>query len=182
MNTAAWSLRSIRSTQKDRNRLATFKCANPSVPWQVEVEDFVQNQLFEWRYAPLAQENDPRILLMFNVATDELVGVAAHERIILQANEVPFHASKLEVVAIATDWQGQTFGTGQRASDVLMSGALTDIAARVPARFARVVATIHEDNERSIKVCLRHGFTDELSRHEQLPEYRRLLTTHKNAP
>jgi hypothetical protein len=173
-----WRLRSIRNTSKDRGRLARFKCADVSVAWQAEVEDFVQNHLFDWRYAPLAHDNDPRVLLLLSAATDELIGIAAHERVILQANEASFRATKLEVVAIETDWQGGTIA-GQRVSDVLMSGAMTDIIARVPERFARVLAVVHEDNERSIKVCRRYGFTEELSRSEQLPEYRRLLTAHR---
>jgi hypothetical protein len=79
----------------------------------------------------------------------------------------------------SAEWQRRTFTNGERASDVLMSGVMTDVVARVPPRFARVMAVVHEDNLRSIKLCRKHGFTEELSRAEQLPSYRRLLTAHK---
>ncbi len=180
MTAAEWLLRSIRNTQKDRDQLARFRCADSSVEWQVEVEAFVQHQLRDWRYDPRAQENDPRVLLLLHAKTKELIGVAAHERIVLQAGDSSFHATKLEVAALATDWQGRKFGTGERASDVLLSGVMTDINARVPPRYARVLALVHEDNHRSLRMCQRHGFTEELSRPEQLSQYRRLLTTHRN--
>lgn len=178
MTRPEWLVRTVRKTQKDRTRLATFTCADRLVHWQVEVEDFVRNQLFEWRYAPLARENDPRLLLMLHRQTQDLIGVVAHERLLLQAEDSSFPATKLEVVAIATAWQGRCFSSGQRVSDVLMSAALSDVRARVPARFARVLALVHEDNVRSFSLCRKHGFTDELSRAEKLQHYRRLITEH----
>lgn len=180
MSKREWSLRSIRKTQHDRARLAAFSCADQLVRWQLEVENFVRQDLFEWRFAPQARENDPRVLLLLHAPTAELIGVAAHERLRLQTSRAErFWATKLEVVAVATAWQGKRFRGGLRASDVLMSGVMSDIAARVPPRFARVMALVHEDNSRSIQLCIRHGFTEELSRVADLPEYRRLLTEHR---
>jgi len=178
VSSTALKLRSIRNTTTDRARLAAFKCADPSIAWQAEVENFVQDELFEWRYAPLAQEDDPRVLLLLN--GEELIGVAAHEKIRVQSNGVMLHASQLQVVAIATDWQGLANDDGQRVSDILMSGVMTDITARVPPRFARVMAVVHRDNQRSLRLCERYGFTEELSDPEELPEYRRLLTAHRD--
>jgi RimJ/RimL family protein N-acetyltransferase len=172
-----WSVRSIRRTRRDRDRLASFSCADPGIDWQVEVEDFVRNELYEWRYAALAQADDSRVLLVFR--DEELIGVVAHERIHLQHQEEAFVATKLEVVALARRWQGRRFASGERASDVLLSAVMTDVASRVPPRFARVLAVIHEANVRSIEVCKRHGFTEELSRSDQLRSYRRLVTEHK---
>lgn len=177
MKSSEWQLRSIRRTQKDRKALATFACANATIAWQAEVEDFVQNALFEWRFSPLAESNDPRVLLLFDKATEDLVGAAAHESVVMRtARGESFVATKLEVVAICRDWQGRAFGSGARASDVLMSGAMVDISARVPPRFQRVVATVHEDNRRSLALCRRHGFTEELDRVDELSSYRRLLS------
>ncbi len=180
MSAPEWSLRSIRNTQKDRRRLAAFACTGSALAWQVEVEDFVRDQLFDWRFAPLARENDPRVLLLSHAKSEELIGIAAHERMVLQAGaQETFFATKLEVVALATAWQGRAFGSKERAIDVLMSGVMLDVARRVPPRDARVLAIVHEDNVRSLIVCQRHGFTEELSRSEDLPRYRRLLTAHR---
>lgn len=144
MSSAEWVFRSIRNTKKDKERLLAFACADRSVSWQAEVEDFVRAMLFDWRYAPLAQDNDPRVLMLFHKKSTALIGVAAHERIVLKAGDTSFAATKLEVVAIATSWQRRTFTNGERASDVLMSGVMTDVIARVPPRFARVMALVHE--------------------------------------
>lgn len=56
---------------------------------------------------------------------------------------------------------------------------MTDIAQRVPPRDARVFAVVHEDNERSIALCKRHGLVAEMSRPNGLPQYRRLITEHR---
>ena len=71
-------------------------------------------------------------------------------------------------------WQGRSFPTGERASDVLMAAVMTDVSSRVPPRDARVYAIVHEDNHRSLAVCRRHGLTEEMSRPH--PSYRRIVT------
>ena len=93
-------------------------------------------------------------------------------------NNHSFAATKLEVIAIARAWQGQRFSSGERASDVLMSAVMTDVSKRVPPRDAGVFAIVHEENSRSVDLCQRHGFTEELSRPESLSDYRRLVTAH----
>jgi hypothetical protein len=177
MTGVGWLIRP--GSPDDRQLLACFACADPAVRWQVEVEQFIQAQLAEWAFDPhAAEEGDPRLLLAFTTAGD-LFGVAAHERVILQAGHgAQFHATKLEIVAIALKWQGRSFPTGERASDILMSAAMTDISARVPPRDARVYAIVHEDNHRSIALCRRHGLTEEMSRPH--PSYRRVVTPHQN--
>src|SRR5450755_3140461 len=145
MSGPEWRIRS--GQPADRDLLATFACADPAVDWQVEVEQFIGRQLIDWTFDPHAATGDPRLLLAFVTATGELFGVAAHEREILQGSDATqYHASKLEVLAIATPWQGRRFQTGERASDVLMSAVMTDVSARVPPRDARVFALVHEDN------------------------------------
>lgn len=176
MSEPEWRIRSARPT--DRDLVASFACADPTVSWQVEVEQFIRTQLIDWAFDPHAIGDDPRLLLAFLAATRELFGVAAHERVILQGSDgARFHATKLEVLAIATPWQGRRFATGERASDVLMSAVMTDVSARVPARDARVFAVVHEDNHRSIDLCCRHGLVEEMSRPH--PNYRRIVTAHK---
>jgi hypothetical protein len=80
-------------------------------------------------------------------------------------------------VGVALKWQGHTFPTGERASDVLMSAVMTDVSSRVPPRDARVYAIVHEDNHRSLSICHRHGLTEEMSRPHS--SYRRIVTPHK---
>jgi hypothetical protein len=175
MTGAGWHIRP--GVPSDRALLASFACADPAVRWQVDVEEFIQTQLTDWAFDPHAGDGDPRLLLAFTPAGD-LFGVAAHERVILQAGDgTHFPATKLEVVGVALKWQGHTFPIGERASDVLMSAVMTDVSSRVPPRDARVYAIVHEDNHRSLSICHRHGLTEEMSRPHS--SYRRIVTPHK---
>jgi hypothetical protein len=175
MTGAGWRIRPGRSD--DRELLASFACADRAIRWQAEVEDFIQTKLTDWAFDPHASDGDPRLLLALTTAGD-LFGVAAHERVALQASDgTHFPATKLEVVGVALKWQGRTFPTGERASDVLMSAVMTDVSSRVPPRDARVYAIVHQDNHRSLAVCQRHGLIEEMSRPH--PSYRRIVTPHK---
>ncbi|MDX6419315.1 MAG: hypothetical protein QOG28_3935, partial [Trebonia sp.] len=116
MTGAGWHIRPGRPG--DRELLASFACADPAVRWQAEAEQFIQAQLTDWAFDPHADDGDPRLLLAFTAAGD-LFGVAAHERVTLQAGDgTSFPATKLEVVGVALKWQGRSFPTGERASDV----------------------------------------------------------------
>jgi len=162
----------------DRQMLSRFQCADPTVPWQVEVEAFIRTDLVEWVFEPHAADNDPRLLLLFERSNEQLVGVAAHERqeLVGGGDGEPIAATKIEVVALAAAWQGVRFGTGERASDVLLSTVMADVAARVPPRDARVFALVHTDNMRSLALCRRHGLIEEMS---PVGAYRRLVTAHR---
>jgi hypothetical protein len=176
MSEPEWRIRPARPG--DRDLLASFACADPAVSWQAEAEQFIRTQLADWAFDPHAAAGDPRLLLAFVTATGDLFGVAAHERVILQdGGATRISATKLEVLAIATPWQGRRFHTGERASDIMMSAVMTDVSARVPPRDARVFALVHQDNHRSIAICNRHGLTEEMSRPH--PSYRRLVTPHQ---
>jgi hypothetical protein len=48
----SWRIRA--ASPDDRELLASFTCADPAVRWQVEVEQFIQAQLLEWAFEPLA--------------------------------------------------------------------------------------------------------------------------------
>lgn len=171
-----WLIRAGRAA--DRSLLSSFCCADAAHPWQTEVEQFIQKQLLdEWALAPGATDDDPRLLLGFT-GQGELFGVAAHEKVVLQRSGRPsFAATKLEVVAVATAWQGRRFASGERVSDVLMSAVMTDVARRIPPRDARVFAIVHEDNHRSLSLLRRHGLVEEMSRPH--PQYRRPVTAHR---
>jgi hypothetical protein len=171
-----WHIRAARPA--DRAVLESFTCADPKVFWQAEVEQFIQKHLIEWAFDPHAAVADPQALLVCENVTRDLVGVAAHEREVLQGGDgVTFNATKLEVVAISARWQGRRFNNGVRASDVLMSAVMADVANRVPPRDARVFAVVHEDNVRSLRLCRRFGLVDEMSRPH--PAYRRIVTEHR---
>jgi hypothetical protein len=173
MSRSEWLIRPAR--KKDRHFLERFSCASRDVPWEVEVEDFIQQSLFDWAFEPLARNHDPRLLLVFEKKTNALLGVAAHERTTLQfRGEPPFAATKLELVAVALNWQGKRFRSGSRVSDVVMAAVMRDVIDRVPRRDARVFAVVHEDNARSIALCRRHGLVEDLS--SPHPAYRRLVT------
>ncbi len=162
----------------DRELLASFSCADVAHPWEMEAERFIQKQLLDtWALAPGAVDDDPRLLLAFT-AHGELFGVAAHEKVVLQhGDRIGFSATKLEVVAIAKQWQGWRFPSGDRASDVLMSAVMSDVTRRVPPRDARIFAIVHEDNKRSFSLLRRHGFIEEMSRPSH--QYRRPITPHR---
>ncbi|HYB17273.1 MAG TPA: hypothetical protein VEF71_17610 [Streptosporangiaceae bacterium] len=131
MSEPEWRIRSGRPA--DRDLLASFTCADPSINFEIEVEQFIRTQLVDWTFDPHASSGDPRLLLAFITATGELFGVAAHEQAILRGEDgAQFNATKLEVLAIATPWQGRRFQTGERVSDVLMSAVMADVSARVP--------------------------------------------------
>lgn len=160
--------------EADRALLGSFKCADPASVFEVEVESFVQSSALSWSLDQGAAVDDPRLLLVVTTGVDELVGVAAHERVILQGPGGPLNATKLEVVALARAWQGRRFESGERASDVLMSAAMADISVRMPPRDTHVLAFVHAGNERSLALVHRHGFTVELSSPD--PAYRRFIT------
>lgn len=138
---------------------------------------FIRTALVKWVFDPLAKENDPRLLLLFERSNEQLVGVAAHERQdLIGGDGEPIGATKIEVIALAKAWQGTRFRTGERASDVLLSTVMADVAARVPSRDARVFALVHMDNMRSLTLCKRHGLIEEMS---PIGAYRRFVTPHR---
>ncbi|WP_367137408.1 hypothetical protein [Saccharothrix sp. HUAS TT1] len=138
------------------------------------MERFVCRDLLDWGLDPRAAEADPRVLLL-TVPSGELVGVAAHEHAALLApGGQRIEATKLQVVALSLHWQGRSFESGPRASDVLMSAAMTDIGTRRPPRAARVFAVVHRENTRSLAVLRRFGLTEEMS--DATPPYRRVIT------
>jgi hypothetical protein len=133
MSKPPWLVRAARKT--DRAFLEGFTCADMNIVWQAEVQTFIRQQLFDWTFDPLAKEQDPRLLLVFERKTKTLVAVGAHERTTMRyAGQAPFAATKLEVVAVARSFQGRTFPAGERVSDVLMSSTVSDVIARVPPR------------------------------------------------
>jgi len=155
MSEPDWIVRPAR--EGDRERLKELRCASAANSWEFEVEKFIQGYALDWALEPQAREDDPRLLLVFARASEELVGVTAHERtVLLDPDGEPIKATKLEVVAVALNWQKKRFGSGERVSDVVMSAAMKDISTRVPAHDSRVFAVVHEQNERSVNpLCQR---------------------------
>jgi hypothetical protein len=82
----------------DRPLLSQFTCADKSIEWQREVEEFIQLGLADWAFDPHAVSGDPRLLLALHTRSGDLVGVAAHERVFLQdgtGQKFPATKSKL---------------------------------------------------------------------------------------
>lgn len=178
MTLPAWRVRV--ATEKDRALLTRFRCASAEHPWENEVEFEIQNRLLDWALAPGAAADAPTILLVFDVASRKLVGVAAHERQPLGTNALDkVDATKIHLIAVAAKWQGATFSSGERVSHVVMNAALTDIATHVPPRDSRVFAIVHEQNNRSLALCKRFGLVKELQRPDK--DYRMLATDHQTA-
>lgn len=178
MTTPAWKVRI--ATEKDRALLTRFTCASREGAWEREVEVEIQNRLLDWALAEGAAADDPTILLVFDSASRDLVGVAAHERQSLGTNALDkVAATKLHLAAVAEKWQGKTFPSGERVSHVVMNAALADIATHVPPRDPRVFAIVHEDNARSLALCRHFGLAKELRRATK--HYLILATEHQRA-
>jgi RimJ/RimL family protein N-acetyltransferase len=174
MSEPAWLVRP--ATAGDAALLASFRSASSDARWDVEVEDEITSgRLLSWWSDPAAQDWDPRLLLLFERESGELVGVAAHEReSLLDSDGTELEGTHLHVVALSTAWQGRRFATSEKASHILMSAIMQDVRDRVPPRWARVYAVVHEDNHRSLELCARFGLTVEMPRSH--PNYRRIIT------
>lgn len=178
MSEPSWLIRS--ATIDDAPLLAVFRSATTAASWDLEVEDEITSgRLLAWWSEPAAQDWDPRLLLLFERASGELVGVAAHERESLRDSDgTEIHGTHLHVAALSRARQGRTFATGEKASHVLMSALMQDVKDRMPPRWARVYAIVHEDNSRSLALCARFGLTAEMPRTH--PQYRRIITERQN--
>jgi hypothetical protein len=105
MSESDWHIRVGQPT--DRALLTSFTCADPAAGYEIEVEQFIQNQLIDWAFAPKAAIDDPRLLLAAATATGEPFGVAAHERVTLQRPDgAPFSATKIEVEEMSSPYPG----------------------------------------------------------------------------
>jgi len=175
MTSRTWQVRV--ATNKDRALLKRFRCASKE-RWEREVEVHIQNHLLDWALSEGAAADDPTILLVFDIASRVLVGIAAHERQFLGTNaldRVP--ATKIHLAAVSSKWQGKKFSNGHQVSHVVMNAVLTDIATRVPPRDPRVFAVVHEHNTKSLALCKRFGLVKELQRSD--PSYLILVTEHQ---
>jgi hypothetical protein len=178
MTSSAWRVRV--ATEKDRKLLARFRCATGTAAWEREVELEVRSYLLDWAFAEGAAVDTPTILMVFDIASGDLVALGAHERQFLGTSALDrVSATKIHLVAVAKKWQGNSFPTGERVSDVVMNAVLTDIATHVPPRDPRVFAIVHERNAKSIALCARFGLVKEIMR--QNPDYRILVTEHHAA-
>lgn len=55
----------------DRALLERFACADMTIVWQAEVQTFIQQQLFDWAFDPLAKEQ----VLMSSIVADVIARV-----------------------------------------------------------------------------------------------------------
>jgi hypothetical protein len=150
------------ATKADRALLRGFSCATDhDEPWAREVDSHIQNDLLNWSLEKGAAADEPTIVLVFDTASGDLVGVAAHERQSLGTNALDkVDATKIHLAAVAKKWQGKTFSTGERVSHIVMNAA--DIATHVPPRDPRIFAIVHRANARSVALCKRFGLVKRL--------------------
>lgn len=174
-NKASWLVRKARAG--DRERLQQFRCASDGEEWETEVERIINDSLLKWAQSERALQVDGRLLLLIDRESGDIVGVVAHELCDLTNGKEHFEATFLKVIAIASKWQGKTFSTGERVSDVLGSMAMEDIARRRPRRDSWVWAKVDERNEKALRLCRRFGLTHEMSQRD--PPYRRLITANR---
>jgi hypothetical protein len=162
--------RQVTDAGTDRDLLLEFRCGRIR-PWEAEVEAWIRTRAADWRFAPDAQDNDPRLGLV--ILDSDVVGVYAHElatytTVHLDAD--PIRGRKLQVAALSSARQGALVGAGNRLSDELFDLMMGDIATR-PERTELCTGLVHVENVRSRKLLSRHGF----SLHEQPFNERYLL-------
>ena len=61
MSMPEWRIRS--GHPHDRDLLTSFACADQTVSWQAEVEQFIRSRLIDWAFDPHAADGNPRLLL-----------------------------------------------------------------------------------------------------------------------
>lgn len=140
------------------SQIDTFRCADPELDYQVEVERWIQDRLREWVFAHGASDDEPQLLAVLDDQTGELVGVFAHEHAFLQrdGDDRPIPAEKISVVAVGMRFQGKRDVENRRYSDIVMSSGLQAVEARTPPE-RRVFGLVHIDNEDSFRLLERHN-------------------------
>ncbi|HEU0131658.1 MAG TPA: hypothetical protein VFQ85_11790 [Mycobacteriales bacterium] len=159
--TAALAVRP--ATPDDEPLFRTFRCSR-GVPYEDEVERFVNTALAEWSFAPLAQVDDPRTLLVVEDGPAErIVAIAAHERLTALADDdgTPLDGTKVEVVAVAAADRG-TRVDGQRLGDLAFAAVLDDAATRPYPRGPWVAGVVSDDNKASLALCDRWNLSVQL--------------------
>lgn len=153
-----------RVTEDDEilEQLATFRCADADAGHQVEVENWIRNELSSWVFAPGAAIDEPQLIATLNHQTGQLIGVFVHEHAWLQRGGVRVAAEKITVAAVALDYQRKHDVEDRRYSDLVMSSGLQAIDARMPPE-RQVFGLVHSDNGDSIRLLQRHNMSRRIS-------------------
>lgn len=145
------------AAEADTHLLAAFSCCSHRPRnYQVEVESYIRSNLWDWVNAPEAQHDDPRLLLVV-AENGDLIAVGAHE--IKRHHELTGspRVRWIELVAVATPYQGKRSPDGNRYSDIMLSAVLTDIDNRRRDDIG-VRGRVHYDNLPSLRLLNRFGF------------------------
>ena len=119
----------------DRPQLTEFVCCDGSKGWELEVQEWIQTEAWDWFEAGV---DDPRLLLFIDEFTNELAAVAAHEQ---GLNE---HLRFVNAIAVQSDSQGSGLGLQ------VMVSVLADAASRCPDGGA--YWSVHPENHRSCRL------------------------------
>jgi hypothetical protein len=154
------------ATAADAGLLAGFQCSTG--PWyEQDVESFVRERALE---QALALSDAYRLLLVLEGKRP--IGCMAHHHEMLLTGDgrsSPIFATRLHLLAIATDDQGRKLDDGTRLSDKLMTTLIADaLETRGNAVLTGIVAL---ENLRSMALCERHGMRSQVqydTRHARL--------------
>lgn len=149
---------------EDGALLAAFRCSDGPYPEQ-ETEDHVRGRLAQWAFAPGAQVDEPRVLLLHERdRPGRLVAVAAHERLTeLRLPTGPLDGTKAHLVAVSLPFR-RTRIAGRRPGDLAMAALVHDALTAVSPRAPYTAAVVAADNKPSLALCNRHGMTLEVPR------------------
>jgi hypothetical protein len=143
-------------------QLLTFRCADADAGPQVEVENWVRNDLSSWVFASGAAIDEPQLLATLDHQTGELIGVFVHEHAWLQRGGVRIAAEKITVAAVALDYQRKHDVEDRRYSDLVMSSGLQAIEARMPPQ-RQIFGLVHVENGDSFRLLQRHNMSRRIS-------------------
>jgi hypothetical protein len=145
------------ATPHDEALLGQFSCSGgPS--YETEVEQFVRKDLLSWGLDAAAAEDDPRVLLLLDpAASDQLVAVAAHERLTeLKVGDRLAEGTKAQVIAVSLEARGTTIA-GRRPGDLAFSALVNDARVRDNPRGPLIAAVVSTANRPSLAMCDRNG-------------------------
>jgi len=143
------------ATKADRASLERFQCTPESGPvFEREVQTWIRRDAIP--DTNRSGKSDQRLLLVHD--GDDLVAVGCHAR----WQDIDGKPSRLWIVgAVALSSQGERLSNGRRASDALVEILLNDVVERDDPPPEWLVAKVHKDNTRSLRLCDRIGLTTE---------------------
>jgi hypothetical protein len=161
---AAAELRAAAVTLDDLPALREFRCSLGN-DWEQEVEDQIRQHLGQAHLDHSGGEGDPRMILVREKATEQILGVAAHwaepAKPRVGAVIIDLQITYLEVIAVSLDARQSLVhleGDGEPLTfgEFVYELALQDIRAR-PDRQPILFARVDQRNVISLRFCNKVG-------------------------